>query len=139
MTNTTAKTRPRTTATSKPGGRPKAEQPRDKRLNLRFSDAELADVAIKASAAGLKPTVFAREAALGHPIRALPSRTNAAAISELNRAVVEMRRVGQLVNQLARANHRDSAFVDFWTEIGRDELQPAIKQAEAALAKVLGE
>jgi hypothetical protein len=71
---------------------------RPKQVNVRLSEAEHADIAQKAEAAGVTLSEFVRLAALGRqmPVRGIDSKRVVSAISH----------VGGLLNQLARSANR---------------------------------
>lgn len=108
------------------GGRPQKTdaEKRTKRFNLRFTEAEIEHLRLKASAAGLEPHEYARRRVLGERVTTASTArpTDPALVSELNR-------IGVNVNQLARATHRGSDFTAFWRDVGDD--------LRSALAKVL--
>jgi len=92
------------------------EEKRTAQINLRLTEAELAALRLDARKAGIPLSDYVRRRAIGQRVRARSTgRSDPALISELNR-------IGVNVNQLARAHHRDSAFVAYWREVG-DELK----------------
>lgn len=102
--------------------RPKkqAGEKRDEQLKIRLTTAEIEELRTAAFTAGVSVSDYARSRMLG---TRLPSKT----VSRSDPALVsELNRIGVNVNQLARANHRDSAFVNYWREIG-DELQCTLR------------
>jgi len=107
---------------------------RTSRFNLRFTEAENAYVREQALAAGLDPTEYLRRRALGYQVPAAEGRADARLLSELNRLGVELRAIGNLVNQLARAMHTGRSFQVSWTSI-YDRLQ----HLTADVSKALGE
>ena len=96
------------------------EEKRTEQLKIRLTIAEIEQLRAAAKAAGLSVSDYARAQMLGSqlPIR-VTTRRDPALVSELNR-------IGINVNQLARAHHRDSAFVRYWREVG-DELRYALR------------
>lgn len=103
--------------------RPKkrSEEKRDEQVKIRLTLAEANELRDAALSAGLSVSDYARRRMLG--IR-LPQtsirRSDPALVSELNR-------IGVNVNQLARAHHRDSAFVAYWQDVGC-ELETALRR-----------
>lgn len=133
----------RTTQTTKPGGRPRASKAaaRSEVVRARVSIAERGRIEAAAAQAGMRVTDYMRMRLLDDRAsnRPAPSAaTDSALISLLNKLSLELARIGNNANQLARATHRDSAFTQYWREIG-DEVRFAAVQARTALAKVLGE
>jgi len=93
----------------------------DKQLNLRVTLAQHVIAHEKANAAGLTVGELLRTWIDGKSVARTSSRqADPALISELNR-------IGVNVNQLARAHHRDSAFVQYWHEIG-EELKDVLRR-----------
>ena len=98
---------------------------RTTQVNLRLTDAEYASLRVAASTAGLSVSDFVRSRAMSYQLRSpRSSSVDPALVSELNR-------IGVNVNQLARAHHRDSAFVNYWREVG-DELRGILSQVLSA-------
>lgn len=95
-----------------------APEPRSRRIDTRFSEAELASVEKVATWRGLPPSAFVRGAALaaakqaeGHGSSAGPAGPPPAALTErqlgvLDAARVDVKRVGVNLNQLSRLAHR---------------------------------
>lgn len=71
---------------------------RTERFNLRFTHGEVAHVHEQARTAGLGAHEYARRRVLGHRVTAAPARGDAALLTALNRAGVNL-------NQLARDNN----------------------------------
>ena len=126
----------RKTTTSKTGGRPKKADgnARTELFNFRTTLAERAEIERAARQAGLSPSEYVRSLALGNKPRASRPATDPALISELNRLVMEAKRIGNNVNQLARATHRDSTFQQWWREIGQ-EVRTITGQLQALLER----
>ena len=100
------------------------EEKRTAQINLRLTEAEMAGLRLDAAKAGVPVSDYVRRSAIGQSVSMRSaSRTDPALITELNR-------IGVNVNQLARAHHRDSAFVAYWREVGAE--------LEAVLTRVLG-
>lgn len=94
--------------------RPRKEQheKRSTPMQFRATVAEQEYIRAQAETAGIKPSEYLRRRALGYEVVAKAQLSaNAALVSELNR-------IGVNVNQLARSVHRDSAFQEYWREIG---------------------
>lgn len=94
------------------------KQPHEKRterFNLRYTQAEIEHVRAQAHAAGLDPHDYARRRTLNHSVPPAPSRpgVDAALISELNK-------IGNNVNQLARAVHRGRQQPGEWTALAAE-------------------
>ena len=91
------------------------DERRDERLNLRLTAAEKQHVHAQAEMAGLTPMEYVRRRALGYVVPPAPSRRvfDPALISEINR-------VGNNVNQLARAAHTGREFIKYWREVGQE-------------------
>jgi len=93
------------------GGRPRNETPtrRDCVVSVRLSEAERADLAARASAAALPVADFSRFALVATAPRARAVRRSAAPtlspaeLDALNTVGVELRAIGNNVNQIARA------------------------------------
>ena len=72
---------------------------RDRRMNLRFTDAEIEQLFLEADKAGLAPYEYARRLALRHRVTPITSnRIDPALINELNR-------IGVNLNQLTKFTH----------------------------------
>jgi len=93
---------------------------RDEQLKIRLTAAEIEELRSAAFQTGISVSDYARRRMLGArlPVKTV-TRSDPALVSELNR-------IGVNINQLARAHHRDSAFVAFWKEIG-EELETALR------------
>jgi hypothetical protein len=104
-----------------PMSRPRKQRTEQRlaRLNARVTPAELAQVEGQASAAGISASEFVRRAALG--LRITPRRTQVE-----NAAVVELIRVGNNLNQMARA-----------TNSGRSPMAAELRHALGELQTVL--
>lgn len=105
--------------------RPKKEthEKRTAQRNLRFTLAEDAQLQAAARAAGLSVSEYVRRRALGHPVSFARRSTDPALAAALSR-------VGNNVNQLARAAHRGQAFQQHWRTVG-DELRTVLAKALA--------
>jgi predicted DNA binding CopG/RHH family protein len=95
---------------------------RDKRFNLRFTEAEIEHLRAQAATCGMPPHEYARQRILGHVVKPAKSQIEASVVSELNR-------IGVNVNQLARAVHTDRSFQQHWQSI--------CNQLQVTLSKVL--
>jgi len=91
---------------------------------LRLTEAEHNYVREQASAAGISVSEYLRRRSLSLPVQPTPSRVDASLISEINR-------IGNNVNQLARATHTDRDFVKHWRAIG-DELTTVLEKVVLA-------
>ncbi|KAB2914559.1 MAG: MobC family plasmid mobilization relaxosome protein [Hyphomicrobiaceae bacterium] len=77
---------------------------RDRLKVIRCSRAELAAIEARATAAGLNASDFIRRAALGHPVEIIK-------LERLHPAdLAQLKRLGNLLNQIARAMHRGRLF-----------------------------
>lgn len=77
---------------------------RDKLKAIRCSRAELAAIEARARDAGLNASDFIRRAALGHPVEVIK-------LERLHPAdLAQLKRLGNLLNQIARALHRGRIF-----------------------------
>lgn len=75
---------------------------RNKTISVAFTPDELAEVRVKAEAAGLNTVTFLRKCGMDRP----PPRTQRRALYDraaLEKAITDLRRVGNTFNQLARA------------------------------------
>jgi len=92
----------------RPARRQSAKRQRTKQCLVRFTDAEFADASAKADRAGMALAAYLRAAALGHPgLRA--QRRPPADHKALRRLLGEMGRIGNNINQIARALNTDKA------------------------------
>lgn len=92
--------------------RKQEHEKRNQRFNVRYTLAEVEHIRVQANAAGLSPHEYIRRRTLGYKVAAsFNEKADPALISEVNR-------IGVNVNQLARATHRGSDFVNYWREIG---------------------
>lgn len=131
----------RTTKTSRPGGRKKLppDQLRARTVRSRVTEGEELQIERDAAAAGLSVSDYIRACLIDRKAPTQRSRNGGfdpALVSELNRMTQELVRVGNNANQLARAHHRDSAFLQWWREIG-EEVRVTAALARQALGKVL--
>ncbi|MEQ8750323.1 MAG: plasmid mobilization relaxosome protein MobC [Amphiplicatus sp.] len=106
--------------------RPKKQdgEQRSETARFRVTVAEREYIRAQARAAGLPEAEYLRRRALGYAVP--PARSglpDPALISELNR-------IGVNVNQLARAMHRGSDFVQSWRVVG-DELSSILAKVAA--------
>jgi hypothetical protein len=110
--------------------RPHTQPARVRRLKLRFSEAELADVVGAARAAGLTPTGYAAEAALAaaRDATAPVSEPLRAALSDLIDARAQVRRLATDVHLAVTALHVGGQ-VPEW-------LQAAVADAARTVARV---
>jgi hypothetical protein len=95
-----------------------APEPRSRRIDTRFSEAELASVEKVAAWRGLPPSAFVRGAALAAAKQAEgqfggagaagppPAALTAAQLRVLDAVRMEVKRVGVNLNQLSRLGHR---------------------------------
>lgn len=105
-------------------GRPRktAEERRDEQLPpVRLTVAERAFIEAQAMRAGLSVSDYARRRLLGHMVSAARTRSD-------DRAILELNRVGVLLNQVARALHTDRP--------ERVELGDVLDELRAVLVKV---
>lgn len=110
------------------GGRPKlsASQLRSERFELRLTIAEKAAITANAARAGQDVSDYLRSVAIGAEPSPAPANDdapfagNTALISEVNR-------IGNNVNQLARAVHRGADFQAYWREVG-DQLRSVLER-----------
>lgn len=93
-----------------------------KTARARMTEADYETLLNNASAAGLSEGEYIRRACLGQVV------TPVAAVAD-PLLIVALNRIGNNVNQLARAVHVDAAFQQHWQEIGG--------QLQAVLAQVL--
>lgn len=130
----------RKTGSAKPGGRPKKAdgETRSELVAVRLTITEKAELDRRAGQAGLSPSEYLRHCVFRRRTPAGKAGTDPALVSELNRLTLETARIGNNLNQLARATHRDSAFQEFWREIGQ-EVRFTAMQVRRALEKVLDE
>ncbi len=96
---------------------PSATTPKRKPQKIRYHDAEWARVVAHARECGKPPATYVRDVSLGAVPKARRNRTE-------NQLILELGRIGNNLNQLARLAH------------SRGEL-PAQEQLEAALGEVL--
>ncbi|MEL6322950.1 MAG: plasmid mobilization relaxosome protein MobC [Pseudomonadota bacterium] len=120
------------------GGRPpKDGEKRDEFITLRVTPSEKHAIEEHARACGLRASDYARSLALGFkPSASEAMHTDPAVVSLLNTIVLQTKRIGNNVNQLARSTHRGSAFQQFWAEIG-DELRIQVADAQRALREAV--
>lgn len=108
------------------------QEARSQRLNLRFTLDEWRCVIAKATAAGLTPTAFCHQAALGSQIEVAPESAPRLSKSVDIAQVVALNRIGVNLNQIARALNsgvgwvptelesvleRVNALLDDWQEV----------------------
>lgn len=100
-------------------------------LNIRCTDAERAAIVARSASCGMAPSAFVREAAL---LRSTPP-VRVADADELRRIHVDLKRIGNNLNQAARALN---AYGADETTLGmlRDALGP-VSEAAASLAALL--
>jgi hypothetical protein len=89
--------------------RPRAGVPRNRRLDLRVSDDELAELRTRAAAGGVSIQRLMVDAALKDGLGGGEAAVDAAAASELTEARRELARIGNNVNQLVRLAHSSQA------------------------------
>ena len=118
--------------------RPKKAQHerRTTQMNLRFTAAEDAHVRSQARAAGLSVSEYARRRMLGHQVPQTPGRADARRLTELNRLGLELRAIGNNVNQLARAVHTGRSFNVAWSAV-YDRLQQLPGDVSEAMTRVI--
>jgi uncharacterized protein (DUF1778 family) len=87
--------------------RPRAEVPRNRRLDLRVSDEELADLRKRAAESGVSIQRLMVDAALQDGVEG--GVVDAAAAGELVEARRELARVGNNLNQLVRLAHTSAS------------------------------
>ena len=79
------------------------EDKRDRRFNLRFTEAELSHVETQAAIAGLEPHDYLRRRALGYEVPSSATRSaDPALVRKLNKLGLELAAIGNNANQLAR-------------------------------------
>lgn len=107
--------RARSVRTSAPwGGRPRVENPKDRRLNLRCTAAQYAEADQAATRAGLSLGAFLRAKAFGTP-GPRAARRPPVEVAELARLLGQIGKLGSNVNQLTAFCHRsqtDPALVE---------------------------
>lgn len=77
-------------------------QPRAHRLNVYFTEAELAQVKEASDQAGIPASVLLRKLALAQQIRPARSRSSQELITTLNKLGGELNKVGSNLNQLVK-------------------------------------
>lgn len=93
---------------TRPARRQSTKRQRTQQCLVRFTEAEYADVSAKADRAGLALAAYLRAAGIGHPgLRA--QRRPPADHQALRRLLGELGRIGNNVNQIARALNSDKA------------------------------
>lgn len=90
------------------GGRPRVENPKDRRLNLRCTAAQFTDLDAAASRAGLSIGAFLRAKAFGTP-GPRAARRPSVELAELARLLGQIGKLGSNVNQLTAFCHRSQA------------------------------
>ena len=104
---------------------------------IRFSDAEWRNVLDLADAAGLRPTVFVRESALGQRLRRRPKASDLAAHGAAIRALIDrdlqLARIGNNLNQLVRLAHGGRVRHD---ENFRETLDGIVAEVEESRAEI---
>jgi len=85
--------------------RPRAGVPRNRRLDLRVSDAELVELRERAAQSGVSMQRLMVDAALKDSSEGGNSVVDIAAAAELTEARQELARIGNNVNQLVRIAH----------------------------------
>lgn len=106
-------------------GRPALDstERRSKVTVMRTTEPELEHIRAQADAAGLSVSEFVRRRSLGYTVP-----TAAAASRGIDPRLIEgVNRIGNNVNQLARAVHMDRTFVQYWERIG-GELEELLEQ-----------
>ena len=122
------------------GGRPKkAGEKRDQRVVIRSTPTEKTNIERNAAGAGMSVSDFCRSRSLGfRPVATSVRMADPALISSLNALVVQLKRDLNNINQLARATHRDSAFQEYWHEIGKEQ-RALIDKASRVLDEALSQ
>ena len=112
-----------------------SESPIERRSThtIRFSSTEWTTVLDQANAAGLRPAVYVRNAALGHRLRPRPTTRHRSMARALVAHDQQLARIGNNLNQLVRLAHsgrirHDEGFLDTLTglltsvDAARDEV-----------------
>lgn len=106
--------------------RPKSDNARTRQINISVSAAEYAAIATRAKALGIKPVVFGRAAMLD--TRYLPASTVPASSPQETLMLLELRRIGNNLNQLVRLAHRNGT-------LPPDDLQALLGDIRRLLAR----
>ena len=111
-----------------PGGRPKrsADEKLSEHVHVMVSVADRETLTAKALSAGVSEAEFLRRLIRGAELAdasqsPIPVQTDP-------RLVVELNRIGNNVNQLAKSSHRGSDFVRYWQDVG-EELRAVLIKA----------
>lgn len=117
--------------------RKNADQALSEILPIRMTVATRETLRSKARAAGVSEAEYLRRYIDGTP-NPSPARSSVdpAVIAFLNAYALALGKIGNNVNQLARASHRGSDFTRYWRDVGR-ELDNQLTAGRAALARAL--
>ena len=124
-----------------PGGRPRKTELEKRSQSIRadLTVAEKDHVRLQAIRAGISEAEYTRRRVLGFEVTAVAARRSfdPSLVTEVNQAGVQLKAVGNLANQLALAVHTDRRFRSDWKRV-RDEIQKAVGEVSAVLARVTG-
>jgi hypothetical protein len=112
------------------------KEPHEKRsvtFGTRFTTAERGFVEEQARAAGLDPAEYLRRRVLGHRVPPARGRADAMLLTELNRIGLELKAIGNNVNQIARAVNSDRP-----SRIDWDVLAERLEESRATVVTFLG-
>lgn len=109
---------------------------KDSRVTVRFKPDQRAQVELAAKSVGMTPVEFMRARALGFTPKTTRSHDIDLALAELNTLLLELSRIGNNVNQLAKAVHTDTGFQQYWREIGQ-EVKTLSSSANIVLARLV--
>ncbi|MBB4397939.1 plasmid mobilization protein [Bradyrhizobium sp. ERR14] len=89
-------------------GRPPKENKRDRQISIRLTDHELDEITTRAAAAaaGTTPTEFGRARMLASRTATVPTIAAAEAMHQDRLIEIQLRRLGNLLNQLVRHMHQ---------------------------------
>ena len=113
-----------------------ATEKRSERFTIRTTLAERAQIETAARSVGMTPSDYMRARALGFTPKTSPAPDMSITLAELNRIVLELKRVGNNVNQLAKSVHLDTGFQQYWREVGQ-EVKTLTSTAHNVLARML--
>ena len=124
-------------------GRPRLskEQALSENLKLRMSPLTRSNLRARAQVNGISESEWLRRRIDDAPLPQPPALSASAGadpqlLFELNQVTAQLRKIGNNVNQLTRAEHRGSDFVHHWREVSA-VLEHELAVARAALAKVV--
>jgi len=117
------------------------EERRSERITVRVTPAEKRAVELEADKSSIHHVEFSRRAILGQRVSVQPDSVKAAKsqaadmLLAVNELVMQTKRVGNNVNQLALSSHRDSHFIEYWQQVG-DELETHLKHMQTIMDEV---